>query len=412
MSIREIVYRYILSLYKTFPRVVKNSLISVLEYGKLERSLSQSEKEISESGPVQFQGLWTKSVETQPYNEKELVKRLVLSFNAAKKAQANVTEPYKPTGGWKNVFNDRFKKFYEYASKENYEGFADLLRNFFRIGATDGLWSTYGFKEFCTLNDARNKFAHVFVQDMINKHLLVWKKNLPLADLKELDAPRVGNPFGYRFNDFVLLEPVFEYNYQAHYFDKLLTDVQMPVVIEIGGGFGGLAHHLLRRRPSMRYIGFDLPENLLIQSYYLSCVFPNARIALYQEGGRPLTLEELDNYDIVLLPNFELERTEALIADLIINVRSLSEMSYETISEYFRQIDRTGRLFFFHENINEPRKDSLFGIPSTNFPSLENFTQILATESRWPKYNGDSVYHCQENLFIRSSVISNPSRRD
>lgn len=164
---------------------------------------------------------------------------------------------------------------------------------------------------------------------------------------------------------------------------------------------------MLRRRPSIKYIGFDLPENLLIQTYYLSCLFPNARIAVYQEGTRPLTLKQLDNYDIVLLPNFELKRTDSLIADLIVNVRSLSEMSYETIAEYFAQIDRVGRLFFSHENIYKPRKDHLWGIPSTAFPSLKKFTQIVANESRWPKYNGDSAYPCQENLFIRRSAISN-----
>lgn len=410
MSIEETVRRNLPNFHKILPGVAKN-LVSVLQ---LERSLLLTEKEISEWGPLQFEGLWAKSVETRPVNEEELVRRLVSSFNAAKKAQANVREPYQPSGGWKNWFDDSWKKFYEYISKENYEGVADLLRNFFRTEAIAGLWgsSSSGFQDFCALSHNRNKLAQLSVENLIKKQYLVWRKNLPSVDLKELDAPHVGNPFGYCFDGFLLLEPVFEYNFQAHYFDQLLTDVETPVVIEIGGGFGGLAHQLLCRRPSIKYIGFDLPENLLIQTYYLSCIFPDARVAIYQEGGRPLTLKELDNYDIVLFPNFEFERTDPLIADLIINVRSLSEMSYETIAEYFAQIDRVGRLFFFHENICELRKDALFGVPSTNFPSLKNFKQILATESRWPKYSGDSAYPCQENLFIRRSVISNLSRRD
>jgi putative sugar O-methyltransferase len=409
VSVEESVRRNPLSFYKTLHRVVKNPVYMLA----LKRSLSLTEKEISKWGAVQFKGLWTKSVETPPCNEKELVKKIVSSFNAAKKAQANVTEPYQPSGGWKNWFDDSWKEFYEYISKENYERVADVLRNFFRTEAVAGLWGASSvFQDFCALSHTSNKAAQMYAEDLTKKHYLVWRKNLPSVDLKELDAPHVGNPFGYCFNDFVLLEPVFEYNFQAHYFDKLLTDVQMPVVIEIGGGFGGLAYHLLRCRPSIKYISFDLPENLLIQTYYLSCLFPDARIAVYQESGHPLTLKELDNYDIVLLPNFEFERTDSLIADLIINVRSLSEMSYDTIAEYFAQIDRVGRLFFFHENICEPRKDSFFGIPSTSFPSLKNFTQILASESRWPKYGVSSAYHCQENLFIRRSVISNLSRHD
>src|SRR5205814_238972 len=144
---------------------------------------------------------------------------------------------------------------------------------------------------------------------------------------------------------------VFEYNFQAHYLGRLLVDIESPVVIEIGGGFGGLAYQLLCRRPAIKYVGFDLPENLLIQSYYLSCIFPNARILTYGDDSPPLTRKQLDAYDVVLLPNFELRRADSLIADLVVNVRSLSEMASATIAEYIAQIDRVGRLFFFHENI-------------------------------------------------------------
>jgi hypothetical protein len=108
------------------------------------------------------------------------------------------------------------------------------------------------------------------------------------------------------------------------------------------------------------------------------------------------------------LPNFTLPDIESSIADLIINIRSLSEMQFETIKEYMHQIDRIGRLFFFHENIFAPRRDGLFGIPSTTFPSLANFRLIASAESRWPKYQKDSGYPCQENLYIHRDVISNP----
>lgn len=182
---------------------------------------------MSELGSVRFEGLWTKSVETQPYNEKELVKKVISSFIAARKAQANVAKPYQPSGGWRDFLAERLKRFYEYASEENYEAIAHYLRNFFRNEAIAGLWSSSAnvFQDFCTLN----KHARLYVENLIKKTYIVWRKNLPSVDLKELDAPHVGNPFGYRFNDCVLIEPVFEYNFQAHYFDKLLTGVQMPV---------------------------------------------------------------------------------------------------------------------------------------------------------------------------------------
>jgi hypothetical protein len=82
---------------------------------------------------------------------------------------------------------------------------------------------------------------------------------------------------------------------------------------------------------------------------------------------------------------------ESSLVDLIVNVRSLSEMSVETIREYMKHIDRIGRLFFFHENIFAPRRDGVFGIPSSQFPPLSNFRLIAACESRWPKYQKRSA---------------------
>jgi putative sugar O-methyltransferase len=234
---------------------------------------------------------------------------------------------------------------------------------------------------------------------------VVWRENLPFTPLEELDAPRVGNPWGYRFHGMLLYEPVFEYNFQAHYFDQLLHGLQTPVVVEIGGGFGGLAYHLLRCRPGVKYIGLDLPENILIQTYYLSSIFPNARILTYRQDSAPLDRALLDHYDIVLLPNFELPRIGSGIVDLIVNVRSLSEMSYETITEYYMQIDRIGRLYFFHENLYKARLDGLFGIPSTEFPSLKNFTLVVSSESRWPRYQRKSIYPCRENLYIHRDAL-------
>jgi len=57
--------------------------------------------ESSRAGSVRSCGRWVDSVETQPDDEKELVKRVISSFAAAKKMQANTASPYQPSGAWK-----------------------------------------------------------------------------------------------------------------------------------------------------------------------------------------------------------------------------------------------------------------------------------------------------------------------
>ncbi|OQY44494.1 MAG: hypothetical protein B6247_30195 [Candidatus Parabeggiatoa sp. nov. 2] len=352
---------------------------------------------------VPNQGIFIESIETKPNNEIDLVGKVISSFNAAKQVQNKMPKPYLPSGGWEKFLNNEWQKnYYDATSQKNVTTMAALLRNFFRNEAISGIWGNEKmFNRFCHLS----KLEALFKSNLIKSHYVVWKNTFPTVPLKELEAPKFGNPWGYRFDNTLLYEPVFEYNFHAHYFDNLLHNLQNPVVVEIGGGFGGLAYQLLCCRSSIKYIGFDLPENILIQTYYLSCTFPNAKILTYSGDSVPLTSELLEHYDIVLLPNFELPQLESSIADIIINIRSLSEMSKETIIEYFNQIDRIGRLFFYHENIYKPRSDGLFGIPSTDFPALNNFVLASASETRWPKYQSDSGYPCQENLFIHRNVL-------
>lgn len=207
----------------------------------------------------------------------------------------------------------------------------------------------------------------------------------------------------------MLYEPAFEYHYQARYFRGLVADVPAPTVLEIGGGFGGLAYQILKQSPGTKYIGFDLPENTLLQAYYLTCAFPEAKVLTYTKGMRQLDRQTIAAHDIIVLPNFMLPAVESAAADLVVNVRSLSEMPSETIAEYLRQIDRIGRLWFFHENIYKARGDELFGIPSTQFPRLDQHAPVAASVSRWPRYGAESGYPCQENLYLHRDVIKRAS---
>ena len=117
-----------------------------------------------------------------------------------------------------------------------------------------------------------------------------------------------------------------------------------------------------------------------------------------------LNQETLDGYDVVLMPNFVLPYMESAMVDLIVNIRCLAKISWETIAEYMKQIDRISRLFFYHENIFKARLDGEHGIPSSQFPELRNFKIVATRESRWPTYNTSSAYPCQENLYVHSNA--------
>ncbi len=354
----------------------------------------------SREGKEEVFAPFTDSVEEAQDNEKEAVADSLRSYSIAKRNQSTAAPAYLPGGGWSHTGEFPYVASTEPTGGEIVE-WAAYLRNFFRTNAISGMWDEPGmiFSSFSKLSRAEAAFKN----GIMNAHYRSWLEAIPSADLGGLDAPHVGNPWGYMFKGHLLYEPVFEYSYQAHYINGLLAHLNSPVVLEIGGGFGGLAYHLLRNRGKrLRYVGIELPEKMLLQAYYLRSVFPDSRIFSYDGSGWPKNAED---YDVILLPNYVLPGVPSSYADMVLNFRSLPEMSLATITEYIRQIDRIGRLFFYHENIYKARGDGGHGIPTVDFPPLSNFTLIFSAESRWLKYGAQSPYPCHENLLIRNEVL-------
>ena len=387
-------------LVRAFLALLPRPIFNAIETQTKRLAYNEQSRQIA-SGSF-FAGKATVSVEQIPANEAGLILKCADSFNAAKQRQSMVPKEYLPSHEWKRILEAEWSRYHDALLNKDVKTLAPFLRNFLRNEGASGFWGgTKMFDNFLQLRelDALQR------EGMMLRQFDAWRSIFPDVPVAELDAPRIGNPWGYNFSGMVLLEPVFEYHFQADYFRKLLRDIDVPIVLEIGGGFGALACHLLRREGPIKYIGLDLPENLLLQSYYLGCAFPEARILAYDRNFSRLDRSIINNHDIMLLPNFALPDIESSVADLVINVRSLSEMASETIEEYFLQIDRIGRLFFFHENIFAPRRDELWGIPSSQFPPLKNFSLIASSESRWPKFQRDSCYPCNENLFIHRNAL-------
>jgi len=65
-------------------------------------------------------------------------------------------------------------------------------------------------------------------------------------------------------------------------------------------------------------VDFDLPDNLIIASYYLSLAFPDRRILLYYSPDLVLDEELLRNYDAIMMPNFMLPKLPDRAVDLLI----------------------------------------------------------------------------------------------
>ena len=389
----EISRRAISATHKFFPNFTTRAInAQVRILGELSQSEVQSGDAIE---PVFI------SSERKPDDEMAIIAKLVDSYNAAQSQQSFVKPAYAPGADWKIILESEWKDYKKSMSERDFDALSRLLRNFFRNEALSGFWGD---------GEIFNQFANASRDELSERTALmrqqyeVWRERYPTISVAELSAPEIGNPWGYSVDGHLLYEPVFEYYHHAAYVVSMVQHIQTPVVLEIGGGFGGLGYQLKKINPSVKYIALDLPENTMLQSYYLACAFPKSQILTYS-SGMELTKDAIDAHDIIVLPNFCIDDIPDSSCDFVINIRSLSEMPMETIREYVTQIDRIGRLWFFHENLFTDRTGELFGIPSTQFPELANYVGIAFSKTRWPRYMEGRSYPCAENLFIHRHVL-------
>lgn len=152
------------------------------------------------------------------------------------------------------------------------------------------------------------------------------------------------------------------------YRHRLLAEVEAVAakrrafVLEIGAGYGGMAHHLSRIVGNTTYIMVDLPETLIYSASYLTLLNPDKKIYLYDREDAASLFQSgaLEDYDFILLPNYRLDLLEDLRFDMVVNLASLQEMRTAQAIAYLDFIRRSCRGVFYSWNEDsQPRNAEL-----------------------------------------------------
>ena len=116
--------------------------------------------------------------------------------------------------------------------------------------------------------------------------------------------------------------------------NRLGATTHNPLILEIGGGFGGLAYHLKRLVPQARYIIIDIPESLVFSAIYLTTLFPDQHNVM--ATSPELMIKFLDRPGFTFIPNHFCHRFEdaGKCVDLAINTLSMSEMLAGQVAAY------------------------------------------------------------------------------
>jgi hypothetical protein len=165
-----------------------------------------------------------------------------------------------------------------------------------------------------------------------------------------------------------------------------LTLLNFPSrIVEIGGGYGGLALHLSGILKSCRYVLVDLPETLVFSAAYLVLQAPAKRLYLYDPVD-PLDAKTLACFDFVLLPDYRLDALIDFEFDLAINVASMQEMRVDQIERYLDFIRKTCRGVFYTCNRDRQNRNdelpSLFDLMGARFEMIEVPQPTVLSASR------------------------------
>jgi len=304
-------------------------------------------------------------------------RRIIAAYQAADAARDSAPEPLKVRGLWAEWIGVNYKPLVTALRESRVADLQQLLDNFNREGFAVGTGG--GFDDYVKYRNSL--IGRRYVRS-------VWCNYRDLfqsieGDPAAVQYPLVGNPAGVRLNGSVVQVETLRHAYNARVIASLLRDVPDPVILEIGGGFGGQAHQTLlaAQGPISKYLLFDIPEVAAVCAAFLITAFPEKAVRLFGEGA--VSASGSEQFDIGVFPHFTIPSVEDQSVDLVFNSNSFSEMDGAASGEYLNIVNRVCRRYFMHINHevrftfrNADGTTSVNRLGSEMVPDLTRFKRI------------------------------------
>jgi hypothetical protein len=187
-----------------------------------------------------------------------------------------------------------------------------------------------------------------------------------------VNFPLIGAPYGIKIGDALVTFETPEHIYVATRINEAINAyvaethnnngggvAVSPHIVEIGAGFGGTAHWLLKiRRDVASYTIIDLPLINVLQGYFLARAFGAERVSLYGEdcvgnnkGGDANDAAAVAARFINVRPDHSLETVGTAGVDVLINENSMPEMPQHVVESYLAWAkQRVGGIFYSYNH--------------------------------------------------------------
>jgi putative sugar O-methyltransferase len=197
--------------------------------------------------------------------------------------------------------------------------------------------------------------------------------------LEKYVEPMYGNPFVVRAFDCEFTQDACNSVHESYSATIELPELSTKTIIEIGAGYGRLAHLLLTMRPGVKYWIVDVKPAIDVSQEYLKKTLPNKRIfgsqsfSNFEDVRAQVMASDLSFFmadQIVLLP--------AKCADLVVCISNLHEMTREQIDFYYDEVDRLCRGYFYSKQwMKSVAKENGFIICREEYPTKPSWREVF-----------------------------------
>ena len=259
-------------------------------------------------------------------DDSTLLRRIIAAYQRAKVKQRSAGEAFNVSNEWLAIYERNLGPVMDALLAGNVEEVQRKYRNFFRDPCSTGLVGLpINIPNLLTGGAIKLKYREYIMCDVLHRYELWRTRTENKYPAAALSAPMVGNPYGYTVDGIFVRAGGDYQHYYAHAIGELLRSGGNQVVVELGGGFGGLAYYLLRDHPQVTYVDFDLPEATALASYYLMKSLPDIPVRLY--GEIELSSAVLGTPGVIMMPSFEIVNMPSKSTAVSFNSYSLAEMS-------------------------------------------------------------------------------------
>jgi len=327
------------------------------------------------------------------------IARIIKAYKKAKRDQKNSSPEFVIKGVWDEWISVNYKELIAGLDDENIELLRKLFNNILREQCTRGMGSY----------DEYSRYNSLFGKSYLK---IVWidyyRKLIDIKGEKDINIPKAGNPSGIIYKKKLIPIEALRHAYRAEEIKNIISDLDEKIIVEIGGGYGGLCFQLaskLKNFKGVKFSLFDIPEVVAIASSFLMTSLPDKNIRLYGEGK---ISSDTEGFDIAIFPHFAIDNLNNNSVDIFYNSCSFSEMDELASSHYLSVIERCCRKYFMHDNHDvefiRRQSDGTFSkniIGSKLIPN-PNFFKLLYKKPRTHGLPEDRAFKQFEYLYERA----------